>query len=494
MTTPAWADFNVRDYGARGDGKTIDSPAINKAIEEAAAAGGGTVIVPAGDYLCGSIRLKSNITLEIDKGATIIAAPGAPGLYDAAEDNPEAGKYEDFGHKHWHDSLIWGDHIQNVTIKGEGKIWGKGLSRSTYKKGTTPGGNKAIALKLCQHVNIEGITLQHGGWFGILATGTDDLHIDGIKEDTDRDGMDIDCCHDVTVTHCWVNSPFDDGICLKSSYGLGENRACENITITDDTVSGFDEGTLIDGTKQRKVTHYDDKTPTGRIKFGTESNGGLKHVTISDCTFIYCRGLAIETVDGGIVEDVTATHLTMHDVQNSPIFLRLGSRLRGPEDSTSIGVMKNVTISDVTCDNADSRFGCIIAGVQGHDIENVKLSDIKIQCRGGGTPEQANIVPPDHERDFYPEPYRWKVMPESGMYLRYVKGIELDNVSITYAKPDYRPTFDLQNVSNATFDKVTADRPKGVPAFVFKQVDGITTQNCAGVPDMQDHSADLGKL
>src|SRR2546429_3318790 len=155
---------------------------------------------------------------------------------------------------------------------GTGRIWGKGLSGGTREgpKGEAPGvGNKAIALKLCRNVILRDFSILHGGHFAILATGVDNFTIDNLKIDTNRDGMDIDCCRNVRVSNCSVNSPFDDGICLKSCYSLGFARACENVTITNCQVSGYDEGTFLDGTYKREHK-YGHGGPTGRIKFGTE--------------------------------------------------------------------------------------------------------------------------------------------------------------------------------------------------------------------------------
>ena len=223
--------YNVLDFGAKGDGKTLDSPSINKAIEEAAAKGGGMIYFPAGSYLAVSIRLKSNISLYLEQGSTILAASTADGYkYDDPEPNiwGDSLNYQDFGHSHWHtNSLIWGENLQNISILGPGLIWGKGLVRGTSK---IPGsGNKAISLKWCRNVILRDISILNGGWFGILATGVDNFTIDNLKIDTSRDGMDIDCCTNVRISNCSVNSPRDDGICLKSSFGLGVSRATENV-------------------------------------------------------------------------------------------------------------------------------------------------------------------------------------------------------------------------------------------------------------------------
>src|SRR5215510_1193411 len=216
--------YDVRTFGAKGDGKTLDTTAINKAIDAAAAAGGGTVRFPAGSYLSFSIHLKSNITLYLDQGATIVAAdPMADhGTYDVPEPN-QWDQYQDFGHSHFHNSLIWGEGLANISIVGPGLIWGKGLVRSnTVPEG---GGNKSISLRLSRNVLIRDISILHGGHFAILATGVDNLTVDNIKVDTNRDGIDVDSCRNVRISNVSINSPFDDGICLKSDYALGFPRA-----------------------------------------------------------------------------------------------------------------------------------------------------------------------------------------------------------------------------------------------------------------------------
>jgi polygalacturonase len=164
-----------------------------------------------------------------------------------------------------------------------------------------------------------------------------------------------------------VNSPYDDGICLKADYALGFFCDVENVTITNCQVSGYDNGTFLDGTYQRKTFDKPNSPgPTGRIKFGTESSGGFKNISISNSVFDYCRGLALETVDGGHLEDVTISNVTMRDIANSPIFLRLGSRMRSPE-GTPVGELRRVNITNFVVYNADPRYGSIISGIPGHD-------------------------------------------------------------------------------------------------------------------------------
>src|SRR5437879_6247189 len=305
---PSQLFVDARALGAAGDGGALETAAINRAIEAAAASGGGTVYLRSGKYRCYFSHLESNVALLQDQGATIVAADPASDpaqSYDPAESNKPWEDYQDYGHNHWHNSLIWGEGLNDVSILGPGLIWGKGLSRGWGAGPVAENAgvaNKAIALKNCRNVLLRDFSILHGGHFGILATGVDNLTIDNLKIDTNRDGMDIDCCRNVRVSNCSVNSPWDDGICLKRSFALGYARASEMVTISDCVVSGsFAEGTVLDGTFQRFAA--DDKVDrNGRIKFGTESNGGFKNITVTNCVFDGCWGLALETVDGGLLE------------------------------------------------------------------------------------------------------------------------------------------------------------------------------------------------
>lgn len=504
--------LNVLDYGAKGDGKALDSPAINKAIEAAAAKGGGTVFFPAGTYRSFSIRLKSNITLYFDQGSTLVAASpnDGDGKYDLPEPN-EWAKYQDFGHTHWHNSLIWGENIENVSILGPGLIWGKGLVRGGGQSRTKeqndalqnvkvdkekapfgypnprddvePGwGNKAIALKLVRNVIIRDVSILHGGHFAILATGVDNLTIDNLKIDTNRDGIDVDACRHVRISNTTVNSPFDDGICLKSTHALGFPRATENVTITNSGVSGYDEGTLLDGTYEREYSKYSHNSPTGRIKFGTESNGGFKNITISNCVFDYSRGLALESVDGGLLEDITITNITMRDVVNPPIFIRLGRRNRGPKETLTEGKLRRVIISNIVAYNAEPKYASIISGIPGNDIEDVRLSNIRIYYKGGGTAEQAALQPPEKETD-YPEPVMFGEIPAYGFFIRHVKGITMTDVEVSFMNNDARPPFLLSDVKGADFNRVKAQRTASGKTFVLRDVTDFNTYQVWLVPD-----------
>ncbi|HEY1803486.1 MAG TPA: glycoside hydrolase family 28 protein [Terracidiphilus sp.] len=500
------AIFSVRAFGATGDGKTLDTDAINRAIGAAASAGGGIVLFPPGTYLTFSIRLKSNVHLHLDQGATIVAAespkPGETtgyngGTYDAAEPKTAWDPYQDYGHNHWHNSLIWGEDLHDISITGSGLIYGKGLSfgagpgraASTEVRGffterpaasgTTPVapehhydprggypmyqaeqagvGNKAIALKNCHNVLLRDFSILKGGHFALLLTAVDNLTIDNLTIDTDRDGMDIDCCQNVRISNCTVNSPWDDAICPKSSYALGYLRATRNVTIANCYVTGcYQLGTVLDGS-WKKFPAGGHAYGAGRIKCGTESNGGFINITITGCIFEGCQGFALETVDGALLEDITISNTTMRDLISGPLFMRLGVRLRGPKDTTKVGTLKRILVNNLNCHNAPMRLSSIFSGIPSNAIEDVKLSNIFVETVGGATADAAQLVPAEME-DSYPEPSMFGQMPSSGFFLRHIRNLEMSHVEIATATPDARPAFYLQDVNRADFFAITAPR------------------------------------
>jgi polygalacturonase len=468
--------LSVRSFGATGDGKTLDTAAINRAIDAAALAGGGTVFFPAGTYASYSIHLKSNVALYLDQGATILAASvplegTTSGGYDAAEpQGSEFESYQDYGHNHWHNSLIWGEGLHDIAILGTGLIYGKGLSRGhgndkDLPDSKNPGvGNKAIALKNCRNVVLQNFSILQGGWFGVLATGVDNLTVDNLKIDTNRDGMDFDCCRNVRVSNCTVNSPWDDGICPKSSFALGYARVTENVTITNCFVTGdYQLGSLLDGTWKRMPAGQG--YGTGRIKCGTESNGGFRNITISNCIFENCHGLALETEDGALCEDITVTNITMRGCNGAPLFLRLGSRMRGPK-GTPVGVLKRVLLSNITSSGA-AILPSILSGVPGHSIEDVQINDFYLEQVGGAPAEMAAIEPPE-KADAYPDPDMFGHLPATGFFLRHIRNLAMSNVEIAVQSPDPRPAFWLADVEGADFFRVRT--PKGAPVYDLRSV------------------------
>jgi polygalacturonase len=478
------APFNVRSFGATADGKTVDTRAVNQAIEAAAATGGGTVHFPAGTYACYSIRLRSFVRLHLEPGAIILAAPGNG--YDAAEPNGPFEAYQDFGHNHWHNSLIWGEGIRDVAVSGPGLICGRGLSRGEAAEPGLPSADapgaadKVMALKRCRNVTVRDVAILAAGHFGILATGVDNLTLENLTIDTIRDGINVDCCKNVRIFGCSVNSPWDDGICLKSSYALGEARVTENVTISNCYVTGgFALGTMLDGTFRRADANAGQ--PTGRIKCGTESNGGFKNIAISNCIFERCRGFALESVDGGIVEDIIFKDVIMRDIRNAPFFLRLGARLRAPA-GTGVGTFRRVIISNIICDAPANDMPAIIAGLPGHPIEDVSTSDVFIVQKGGASVAMTDIDPPEQERE-YPEPSSFGPLPAQGLLVRHAKNVEFHHIEITSVQTDARPFVWLSDVDGADFSLLNLSPLGAAPALHMHEIRNLRVSASRGLPD-----------
>lgn len=467
--------LDVRDFGALGDGRHIDSPAINAAIESVASSGGGLVVVPKGTYLCYSIHLRSGITLRLERGAVIKAAPVTDTEgYDEAE--PNDSHYQDYGHSHWHNSLLWGENLHDLTIEGEGLIDGSDvLMRDGPRRGYKgmPQANKALALRECQRVTLRGVGFLKCGHFAMLLTGVDDLLIEDLMVDTNRDGIDIDCCERVVVRRCRVNTLCDDAIVLKCSYGLGRPKPTEHVLVEDCEVSGYDVGTLYDGTRTTLVEKAPDGDgPTGRIKLGTESNGGFRHIKIRRCNFTHCRGLALETVDGAAMEDVDVSDLIMNDICNSPIYIRLGDRMRAPEGFHP-STVSDIRIRHVTVTDADCRYACLIAGVNGHPVRDVLIEHLKVQFRGGLTMddyrEQRGVNPffiPSARKASepgeanYPEPSAHGIQPAWGFCIYHAENIRLRHIQLETKIPDERPWLHQQYTQNVKMKHVKVNKEK----------------------------------
>ncbi len=489
-TQNAPAIYNVRSFGATGDGKTVDTPAINRAIEEVAKAGGGTLVFPAGTYLCFTIRLKSKVDLYLSQGCTIQAADSPKvgettgymgGVYDAAGPAEPWSPYQDFGHGHWKNSLFYAENEHDFAVTGPGLIFGKGLSHGIAREvrgGYTPFraeqegvGNKTFGLRNCRNVLLRDFKLLKGGHFAVLATGVDNLTLDNLLVDTDRDGFDIDCCRNVRVSNCTVNSPWDDAICPKSSYALGYARPTDNVTIANNYVTGcYVLGSVIDGTWKRYSDSVTDTNVTqqGRIKCGTESNGGFRNLTITGNVIEGCKGISLETSDGAFLEDVAITGNTMRDIVDAPLFLRLNRRNRGPKETMRKGTLRRIVISNLVSYNSAAATSSIFSGVPDNMIEDVKISNCYFAHEGlpkrmrvhwgekyEPMPDWRTIKVPEKE-DAYPELLQFGPTPSHGFFIRHLKNLEMSHVEIAPQTADPRPAFWLEDVNRADFFAVTA--------------------------------------
>jgi polygalacturonase len=473
--------YNVRDYGARGDGVTVDSDAFNRAIEAASAAGGGTVVVPPGHYICFSIRLKSYITLVLMNGSVIEAADPRrhAGQYDLPE-NVYVEQFADFGVAHFHNSLIYGDGVHDIAIIGRGLIHGLGLDRegpaprwhgiagwqSPEEQGLTPDearraipremayegrGNKAIGLTGCRNILLRDFTILQGGHFACFSLGCTNLTIDNITVDTDRDGIDIDCCRDVRISNCVVNAPKDDAIVIKSSLALNEHIFCEDVTVSGCKTSGYLLGTVVGGTYEPSpYMSVDEVGVLGRIKLGTDSATGFRNILVTDCTCENTRGLQMGAIDGGVLEDVTFSNINLRNPVNHPIFVRLSGRLRNVEGSGPSQV-RRVRFSDINCSGARGDYACGIVGNPGEMIEDVSFSNIHIQSEGGGTRADARREIPERPTSSL-EPTFMGRMPAHGLYVRHARNISVQDVTFDVETPDERPAIVLDDVDGAIID------------------------------------------
>ncbi len=404
--------FDVRAHGALGDGATMDTRAVQSAIDACAGAGGGTVFFPPGTYLCASLHLKSHVMLRLGHGATILGSPNRDD-YDRYE---ELDFENDSDHEtsFFHHALIWGEDLENVGVTGSGVI------DSNFRK---RGGPKSIALKRCRYVQITGIRIMNPPNYAISLLGTDDVNIDGVTILNGYcDGIDPDSCRNVRIANCRIET-IDDAIVPKSSFSLGELRPSERITVTNCILS-----TVCNG-----------------FKLGTESGGGFRRVSVSNCVITGFKdrrpaisGIAIESVDGAVLEDVAVSNITMVNVR-APIFIRLGNRGRDM-DTPVPGTLRNVSISNVVASRAS--LACSITGIPGHPVRGVTLSNIRADFIGSN-PLQPSHIPVKEEVARYPEALMFEALPAYGLYCRHVEDLELSNVNFGYADGFWRLTTEI---------------------------------------------------
>jgi len=446
--------YNVLHFGAKADGKTKDTAALQKAIDQCRQKGGGIVYFPAGVYLTGSLHLKSNITLYLDNGATLLASPD-----DADFDPYEKNDFKNDADKetsYFHFSLIWGEDVEHIAILGQGTIDSNRRDRE---------GPKTIGLKRCKYVTIRDITIRNAGNYAISMLGTDFVNIDGISIfATYCDGIDPDCCHNVRIANSYIET-WDDAICPKTSYSLGYHRSTENLSVTNCIIA----------------------TSSNAFKLGTESGGDFKNITVSNCVMTTYKskvdyreptkpisGISLLSVDGAHIENIIINNITMDGVR-FPIFMRLGNRGRDQKIPVP-GTLNNVIISNITA--SDALIGGIIIGMPDHPIKNVHLNNIKISLKGGGTKEQAEM---DVEKAMkkYPSAYKFRGLPTFGIYTRHTQSITLENIQLTCKTPDTRHALICQDAADLTVDAFSAPAiPNAASQMYFQNVRDANIRNC----------------
>jgi len=421
----AGAAHDVTDFGARGDGQRLCTAAIQKAIDTCSAKGGGTVYLPPGTFLSGTLYFRSGVTLRLDAGCTLM---GSRNLDDYPVTIPQYRSYTD---NYTEKSLIYGEKVERIGITGRGVIDGQGATfQGPYK--VRP---YLIRFIECRDVQVDGVTIRNSPMWVQHYLACDDVRISGITVTShvnhNNDGIDIDSCHRVAIEGCNVDSG-DDAIVLKSTSA----RLCKDVTVS---------GCVL-------------RSACNALKMGTESNGGFQNIVLTACTIHDTRlaGVALEIVDGGTMDRIVVSDITMNGV-GAPLFVRLGHRARPfteAMEKPGLGMLRNVTLSNIEAMGANPT-GCAISGLPQAKIENLTLSNLRLSFAGGGTREDAARAIPEHEEK-YPEYSMFGRLPAYGLYCRHVKGLTVSNVQLQCAADDQRHAIVLQDVQEAVMDRLRA--------------------------------------
>jgi len=423
--------YDIRDFGAIADGKTLCTKSIQRAIDQCAKDGGGTVYLGRGTFLSGTIYMKSGVTLKLDPACTLL---GSKNLKDYPETVQAFRSYTD---NYTNKSLIYGEKLEKIAIIGSGIIDGQGASF----KGPYLVRPYTIRFIQCRNVTVKDITLKNSPMWMQHYLACDDVSINGVTVrsvvNNNNDGINIDSCERVVISDCNIRSG-DDAIVLKSTSA----RVCRNVTVSNCVLS----------------------TRCNALKMGTESNGGFENIVMTGCSIYDTRlaGIAMEIVDGGTMDRVIVSNITMNKV-GAPIFVRLGNRARPFKkdmDKPGIGIMRNITINNIEATGA-SATGCAIAGLPQAKIENLTLSNIRLSFAGGGTKADAERAVPE-KPEAYPEYSMFgRRLPAYGFYCRHVKGLKLLNVQLQLANTDQRHGLVFEDVEDALIDNLTGPYPTG---------------------------------
>jgi len=425
--------YDVREFGAEGDGHTLCTDAIQRAIDKCSANGGGTVYLAPGTFLSGTIFMKTGVMLHLDAGCTL---KGSTNLRDYPVTVPRFRSYTD---NYTDKSLIYGEGVERIGITGRGIIDGQGAAfQGPYK--VRP---YMIRLIECRDIAVEGVTIKDSPMWVQHYLACDDVRISGITVKShvnhNNDGIDIDSCRRVTITGCNVDSG-DDAIVLKSTA----DRLCRDVVVSACVL----------------------RSTCNALKMGTESNGGFQNIVLTGCSIHDTRlaGIALEIVDGGVMDRIVVSDITMHGV-GAPIFIRLGNRARPFKegmDKPAIGSMRNITISNIEAAGANPT-GCAISGLPEAKIENLTMSNIRLSFAGGGTLEQASRTVPE-EAEKYPEYSMFGRLPAYGLYCRHVSGLKLANVDLQLAGDDQRHAVVFEDATEAVIDTLDAAYSPGAAA------------------------------
>lgn len=450
--------FKVTEYGADSTGKHLSTAAFQKAVDDCHLQG-GRVYVPKGSYILGSIQLKSNVELFLDEGAMLL---GSKNFNDfGPEETHEYPYYQDLSHSTFHLSMFWAENSENITIQGKGVIDMRSVwDTENIRKIIVNRGAKAIALRECKNLTFKDFSILNATDLALYLAGCEKAEIVGLKMRTYIDGISPDCCKDIKIDDCDVETG-DDGIVFKSSYTLNRLESCENITVGNCKI----------------------KSRCNAIKFGTETNGDFKNIHVRDCFIRETRlaGIAVESVDGANIDGLSFCNIQMQNV-GTPIFVHLGQRLRGPQ-GTKVGSIKNVSFENITAkgpyvpyetiawnyisyvnqdevqapwhigqaegfNDANEEFtaesawqiSSSVCGLKGKPLQNVSFKNVHLEVDGGVKTYERKV--PEKPLISYPEVYCYgRILPANGIYFRYLEGLTMENVTVKTLRLDARESF-----------------------------------------------------
>ncbi|TKG96615.1 polygalacturonase [Puteibacter caeruleilacunae] len=461
------AEYNIVKYGAKNDTTKLSTEAFNKAVIACNANGGGRVIVPAGNYKTGTITLLDNVELHLEHGATIFASVDPNDF--PRQKRPAYRSQKDIGG--WY-SLIYAEGAKNIAITGSGTIDGQGKyhkSRPECAGGDKDGRPRNILFISCKKVKVADVTLRNSGIWNQHYLDCEDVLLTNQTvwnhSNRNNDAVDVDGCRRVVISDSHFDSS-DDAITLKST-GMAP---CEDISITNCVVSSF----------------------CNAIKCGTESTGGFRNLSISNCTikpsrsehkhagsWIGITGLSLEIVDGGIMEGVSVSNLTIEGT-DCAIYLRLGNRARKhikEAPTPPQGQMRNITISNIVAYNT-GNYASSISGIDGGNIENVMLNNIMLVNKGGlkAGEYKASLAEVKNNAGSYPQPTMWKNLPCSGLFIRHTNNVQVNGISFVSQEKDPRPVLLLDDVNQGRITQITTSK-NSVPVALTHRSSDVKIDN-----------------
>jgi hypothetical protein len=454
LGTTLYSQYDIRKSGAKGDGISLDTRSIQDAIDKASMSGGGTVEVPPGTYLIGTLILKDNVELHLQIGSVLLGSPDYRNYTEKIHkfDSRTNGLYAKY-------FMVFAEEAKNISITGPGTINGNGLK---YFQEEGPQNMRPFMIRLvnCENITIRDVHLLESANWTLHLLGCRDVNVDGVvietSSDSNRDGLDIDCCQRVTVS----NSNFstgDDAIVMKASADV----LCQDIAITNCLI----------------------RTRASAIKTGTESNGGFKNITVSNCTIRDLprhAGIELMTVDGGMMQNILIENITMENVA-TPLFIRVGIRARPYKNGqyvSRVDDVKDISLNNITVINA--KLPSSIMGLHNKKIKNISITNYTVRNSEVQKPIPYNKVP--FEEFSYPMAIMFENLPAYALYCRNVEELHLSNLSLYTVQNEIRPSMVFDRVTGLDLLQVKANVPtQTTPMIYFRNVNNVTAGYCRSV-------------